>query len=336
MEPSRQVDLVHTYKETDSSIYSIRWNFDDLLLATASVNGYVSIYETFSNQNPTQNINQNSYQLKQSLDCKVKQRLPLCNIRWRPEKGLNKGILMVASSEGAVLHWQASTGRLLNTIFFPENQALCCDYSPDGENFAIGWKDMAVKIYDDNTKQLVKELRRSGENSGHGNRILSVKWQSSNIVFSAGWDNNVYMWDLRSRAPVKFFQGAFLTGDAMDVFEDTIATVDCSLSDQLKIWSVSQGRLIHSVLLEQGGRPLKGYTLQFSKNNDAAMIFVGGSGNLQGYFLNSRLYTILNTISQIQAPIYTCDFGNQSSKIALGTGDGTIYEFHIGGGFGSI
>lgn len=315
MEAARAIELSHAFRDTPSEVYSVRWNPDDSYLATASSNGIVNLYD-------------NSLQHKLKIDCKIKHSLPLCCVRWRPDKGLTKNIILIASSEGAVLQYQATTGKQIFSASLPENQALCCDYSPEGDNFAVGWKDQIVRVYDDSTKQYL-ELKQQIDQMGHSNRVLSIKWPTSNVIFSAGWDNNVFMWDVRLSAPVKCFNGAYVIGDAMDVFDDTLVTVDGSLNDQLKIWSISQGRMIYSSTLNQGGKPLKGYTIQFSKCNNGAMIFVGGSGNFQGYFLNSRTYAPFSAISQMQAPIYTCDFGNVTGKVAIGTGDGLISEFRL-------
>jgi WD40 repeat protein len=315
MEAASQIDQMRTVKYTSTEIYSLKWSFDDTLLACAEGNGHVSIYDTSLNQ-------------KRDIDCKLLESMPLFSIRWRPDKGLTRHVLLIASSEGALLHCHATTGKIIHSIVLPNNQALCCDYSPEGDFFASGWKDSIVRVYDDNTKQQIVELKRYGDKLGHSNRVYSVKWTSPTTLFSAGWDNNVYMWDLRTNCVEKYFHGAYISGDAIDVYEDLLLTLDCSIDNQLKVWSVGQGQIIHAATLEKDGKPFKGYTAQFSKDN-GNMIFLGGSGNYQGYLLNSGVYTNIFAFSNMIAPIYTCDFGNITSKVAFGTGDGTICEFRV-------
>jgi COMPASS component SWD3 len=102
---------------------------------------------------------------------------------------------------------------------------LCLDYDSTGTFFATAGKDLAVRIYDESTKQVVKVLKGDGFSLlGHNNRIFCVKFVDSNIILSGGWDTNVLFWDLRDGKPVRSFIGPKITGESIDFKEGKILT----------------------------------------------------------------------------------------------------------------
>ncbi|CAN0208705.1 unnamed protein product, partial [Hapterophycus canaliculatus] len=69
-------------------------------------------------------------------------------------------------------------------------EALCCAFSGDGEFFAVGASDGVVRVYSDNTRDLLVELKPGiARGSGHSSRIFSVKFHPDdpNIIVSGGW-----------------------------------------------------------------------------------------------------------------------------------------------------
>ena len=317
MDRNKSIELSRSIKDGDSEIYSVRWNSDDTQLACAKGNGHITIYNS-------------NLECLQDLDCKIDSNLPLCSIRWRPDKGLTKNVLIAASTEGAIMHWHTSSGKLIHTLLLEaDNQALCLDYSPSSEFFAVGCKDLTIKIVDDTTKEISSVLRKHGDSLGHSNRVFSLKWGDPNTLFSAGWDNNILMWDIRTRVVSKFFHGPNILGDCIDVYEDKLLCADGSIHNQLKIWSISAGEIIYTTELSLFGKPFVGYTAQFSKINRAETFFLGGSGNYQGYFYQTSNYNPLNALTHLTRSVYTCDFGNSTNIFALGTADGNVNIFKV-------
>ena len=71
---------------------------------------------------------------------------------------------------------------------------MAVDYSPEGKNFCTGGKDNILRIYDEETKQVVHKLTgQKWTTHGHNNRIFSVKYKPDdpNIIVSGSWDQNV-------------------------------------------------------------------------------------------------------------------------------------------------
>lgn len=88
-----------------------------------------------------------------------------------------KNVLVTTTADGGIIHWHATSGKILHTIRLEsDNQVLAVDYEVEGKYFAVGCKDMYVRIYDESTKTILAEMPPGwGDVSGHGNRIFSVK-----------------------------------------------------------------------------------------------------------------------------------------------------------------
>ncbi len=64
---------------------------------------------------------------------------------------------------------------------------------------AIGGKRGQINIIDFNTKTIIKKYPKGSSFSfGHTNRIFKVKFSTDqNLLFSGGWDQTVFLWDIR-------------------------------------------------------------------------------------------------------------------------------------------
>ena len=299
-------------RQDTSIIYTVKFSPDSTLLAVGKSDGHVSIYD-------------DTLALKQTIDCKLNDFLPISSVKWRPSRGMTKNVLLVAGTEGFISHYHATTGKLISQqALDPGDQALVCDYSPDGEHFAVGCKDPAVRVYDESTKTLFLSLQKQGDNLGHSNRICSLSYFKENLIMTGGWDNNIYIWDVRTGDVVRAFQGVNLEGDSVDIFADHIMSVDTSIHEQMKVWSLADGRLIFSNEFAKDGKVMKGYTAQYCKNPESRRLFVGGSGKIQGYFMNRIGYNVVNVVDCLHSAVYCSDFSNSGELFVAGTQDGSL------------
>ena len=90
--------------------------------------------------------------------------------RWKPTGGNNKfggdqNIIVSANVEGYIYHHHARTGTLIDKIYDPNANHLSMDFSSDGKFLATGAVDAQVRIYDPETRQLVKTFGRAGWNT---------------------------------------------------------------------------------------------------------------------------------------------------------------------------
>lgn len=109
------------------------------------------------------------------------------------------------------------------------------------------------ELTDDLNTQMVTVAAR------HSNRIYSCKFASGlssvsdHMVVSGGWDTTLQCWDLRAPGPsVKSFRGAYLAGDALDVYENTILTASNRYDNQVQLWDMRFGKDPVSVKTVEG------------------------------------------------------------------------------------
>jgi len=117
------------------------------------------------------------------------------------------------------------------------------DYTQDGSKLITGGQDFTLRVYDDETKKLVKEF--PGENSSkyvacHSNSIFSIKTDplNENMVYSGGHDRVVILSDLREDKAVSHISGPMLTGDTLDVYDYYLLTGSYRSENPLEIWDV--------------------------------------------------------------------------------------------------
>jgi len=73
-------------------------------------------------------------------------------------------------------------------------------YSQKGEFFVVAGNPFCPQLFDEETFKKVADL--SGDNTGkseHQNRVFSLKFNpyNPNMLVSGGWDNCVYIYDVR-------------------------------------------------------------------------------------------------------------------------------------------
>ena len=64
------------------------------------------------------------------------------------------------------------------------------------------------------------------------------------------------------------------------------------------------------------------YTAQFSKTDN--IFGIGGSGSDESYFFRINPVTPLAVMTNLTKPVYSIDFCNESAKVAVGCGDGSV------------
>lgn len=154
--------------------------------------------------------------------------MPVTALRWRPQSTSMKtaNVLVAAQADGWIKHWHATSGRCLHSRHTnPENleaQLYSIDYNPDGLLLATAGDERLIKLYDEQTKSTVLEMQGNSKWPGHSNRIFCVKFNpyDGNILATGGWDNCVFIYDIRKKGPIECIYGPHVCGEAIDFKKD--------------------------------------------------------------------------------------------------------------------
>ena len=235
----RKVVHLATFGDSDTAVFCSKFSDDDRYLATGYGDGITRIYNLATGKL--------SYSL-QSFETE-ESALPVTCVQWRPVTASLKtaNVLVTAQADGSLKHWHATSGKCLHkTCENPENHLYAIDFTPDGTLLAAAGRDRVVRIYDETTKALAFEMKEKGRLFGHSNRIFCLKFNKgdSNMLVSGGWDNNVFVYDMRYRGPVHAIYGPHVCGDTLDFKRDGYTMVAGSYrgTDALEVYDMRMMR----------------------------------------------------------------------------------------------
>lgn len=250
--------------------------------------------------------------------------------------------ILATNSDGEVFGWEAFNGKLLYKFKEPDNEIYCCDYHPSGLQFATGGKDRTIRIYDDVTQDLIRELSgKTDEHHGHANRIFALKYSPDdpNILLSGGWDNLVLIWDTRKESPISHILGPNISGEAIDIFGDRILAGSFNNNNNLSIMSMSKSKVEHIIdwydspeYKKAGITPPCIYAARYTKPNAEYIVAGGTSRNEVRVFRNNEDYSKIKgigTFANLSSACITIDCAHESNKFVIGCANGTIRGFRI-------
>lgn len=266
----------------------MRFSNDSTLIATGCNDGNVRVYASGKGS------------LVYTLPPGIPDAMPVTALRFRPAAASKtKNVLLACTAGGQVFHWHVTSGKCISRVTEVDNQVFCADYRNDGLVFATAGKQTCVRVYDEGTRTVTSTLHGgvAGVTPGHSNRIFSVKFDPNddNTLLSAGWDNTVQIYDIRTGHAVRSIFGPHICGDALDVLGGVVLTASWRPDEQLQMYDLGSGRLIATVPWERslggskssgkvtggvtGGAPCLLYSTAFSKDAAGTFIAAGGSGS---------------------------------------------------------
>ena len=302
----------------ESNILSCCYDYDDYYLAFGSDDSIIRVYKTTLNK------------LACCFTDSANYGVPLTCIKFKPITVDN--ILMSCRVNGAVSFWNIEKNQLISS-FKEENYIYTCEYSRDGTKFATAGYDTKIRVYDQNTLQMVSTLQKDEKNNerlGHTNRIYGLKsWaEHPEIMLSGGWDETVFLWDTRVGHHVEYLYGPLICGDSLDIKGQSILTGSWRNHNQLQIWDIRNKKNAIDVLWEnldnseEKNKRNHIYVSQFNKTSDRYIIAGTTGANEIRIFDKNENYQCMDVITGFQKPVYTLNFNNLDQKIAFGSGNG--------------
>ncbi|TNV77896.1 hypothetical protein FGO68_gene9685 [Halteria grandinella] len=147
-------------------------------------------------------------------------------IKFKPHiVGHEKDAIIAVTSQGQLQYINMNDGKMLKVIDAPHHrgEALnCVDVNRTLEKTAIAGNMAQIHVYDEmsENKDFLMTLKAGGVGlPGHSKRIFSLKFDygNENVLYSGGWDDAIYVNDLREGGAVGVVLGPHISGDAIDV-----------------------------------------------------------------------------------------------------------------------
>ena len=269
---------------SSTEVFTTAFSPDSRLLAAGCADGTVRVYSVQG-------------KLRWRFNPQVADALPVTCVRWRPATASAfsslQNVLMATSADGTVSHYHlssASTSKATSTLHSHlSNQLFTAAYNPTATTFATAGRDAAIRLYDEQTRQLMTTLAplsaASPSSSGHSNRVYAVRWHGvqEGVLMSAGWDNTLLVWDVRVGRTVRTMYGPHVCGDALDVDGGAggegrrVVVGSWRQSGGVEVWDWTQGKLMEQVEYNRGSEPGGG--------GKAEMIYAAAWGGVKGEWM---------------------------------------------------
>jgi WD40 repeat protein len=272
-------------------------------------------------------------------------QMPITTLKWKPGEfnpPTNRQLLSCAS-DGEIFCWQPHTGELLYRLKEEEeNEIFCMDYSPTDNQFATAGLDHRIRIYDDETQKIVlKFLGSLDDQLGHSNRIFALKYspENPNILISGGWDNTVFIWDLRKTNPIGHILGPNCSGESLDIYGDYIIAGSYNNDKNLQLmrmqdYSVKNIKWYDTEAYKDTSlSPPCVYAAKFSQPNANYIIAGGTSRNEVRIFKNIDNFSEIKgigSIASLKSACVTIDCAHTfEPRFAVGCSNGTVRCFRL-------
>ena len=264
--------------EQPAEVFTTAFSPDSRYLAAGCGDGTVRVYTA-------------SGKLRWRFNPAVAEALPVTCVRFRPAAASAfsslQNVLMATSADGTVQHYHLSSNASRPTSTLRSgagNQLFAAAYDAAALTFAVAGRDATIRVYDEQTRQLSATLlplsAASSSTSGHSNRIYALRFHpSAPVLFSAGWDNTLLAWDMRTRHTTTTLYGPHICGDALDVHPDgrRVLAGSWRQSGAVQVWDWAQGRVVEGVEYNAGSEAGGG--------GKAEMVYAAAWGGVKGQWM---------------------------------------------------
>ena len=173
------------------------------------------------------------------------------------------------------------------------------------------------------TGKLITYLQSHDKSNGHTNRIFSLKFDNNNenVLYSGGWDETIFIWDIRVPSAVGFIHGPMICGDSLDQRNNTLLCGSWREKQNLQIFDLKTLKLRQN--LEWKNPKVEQefiYTCKISKFNED-FIIAGTVGSKKEMILFSDVageYKFMDRIEKEEG-IFCVDFENKRNHFGFGT-----------------
>ncbi len=154
-------------------------------------------------------------------------------------KAYNNRLISVGG-DGIINVWDMETLQLIIKIKGSDKSARCVAINPNENEFAVGFSDFSIKIYDGETYQLKRTL------NGHSNSVFALSYsKDGKCLISGGRDAMLKVWDVENDFDLLHDIAAHSLHINTIVFntENTLLATG-SMDKTIKIWDAQTFKLL--------------------------------------------------------------------------------------------
>ncbi|KAK7503436.1 hypothetical protein BaRGS_00005357 [Batillaria attramentaria] len=306
-------------------VFALQYNYDGTVLAVGFRGGGVRLYDPITGE------------LIRELRANRHGGYSIMCLRYHPKE---PHLLFAGTAEGHVYCYNTLTGDANHIITEQGNEINTLDFCVDGYLYATAGKDLAVRVYHTKNNKLDKTYEGYRKNTelqgqvdlecGNTMRVYALKFSPDNedIFITAGWDNHIKIWDVRTNDGIKRqIHGPHVCGDALDMRDKHILAGSWCAKHALQVFDYGEGTLLQDIEFPaKNGAFL--YSAQFCDNG---VVLAGGSGTNSAEALEvspgpKRPNVDVKHIGGVQMskPVQAIDSANGGRLFAVGSGDNII------------
>ena len=161
----------------------------------------------------------------------------------------------------------------------------------------------------------------------NAHHIFGLKFDPTNpsLLFSGGWDEIIYLWDLRKpNTSAHYLTGPLISTESMDVLDDKLISGSWRKNNQLEIWDLRRFRKIQDLDWNAGNDSVV-QVCKFNKNNSKMVL---GSGTNQAgiqMFKEEGLWQKIDEFCMGEEEYFSADFSYlNESEFSIGNSKGEI------------
>jgi len=338
-------------------VFDVRWSPDDELIAAGYVDGGLRFFTPKGKLVKSYNVDDQEdpeciergirYRAKMSLE----PTSTITGLRWQPGKKGRAKRLASCDSKGTVRCYSVpGTGLEAAKMLWQQEASVtqhgptqCLDWLVDGSKVLVGGTARRIYCLDPNSGDTVATCGSDDPSVKmcHANRILSIRAATHcpNTFLSAGWDNIVMMWDVRTAEVVRTFSKSkhvFKGGDPVDISQsgECVVSASSEVGGEILMWDSGGSGVLASTDMSVSAGSVT--CCQFSKDYTSADIGVGTEGEASCTFVRrndrvapknvgGRSWTLAHSAhAPMKASIWCMDFAHTSRKAAVGSTDGVV------------
>jgi WD40 repeat protein len=254
MNSSESVVDVHRVSgslDTEHAVVCVRYTCDGKYIFTASSSGVVSVAP--EGDRPKQHFSSVTDPLE-ACTC-----VRLADVPADAESGAYSAVS--TTSGGNVAVWSVVPLKSADVVAAAKeegNEIMTCAVAPGGmETIVTGGSDTTLRFYRvaeggiECVRKVEQGIDRHGQPTlGPPAKVMSSIFVDKNTVLVGGWEASVLLYDLRTGAVQRTFDGPRLTGDCLDVLDGCVLAASHRPKDQLQVFDLSSGKLLTSMAVD--------------------------------------------------------------------------------------